>query len=41
MNKWDLSQERRLGLTLKITVIHHIKKPKERNHMIISVDEGI
>ena len=38
MIKWDLFWDARMVQHVQINVIHHIKKMKDKNHMIISVD---
>ena len=39
MVKWDLSQGYKdFSVFAKESVIHHIKKSKNKNHMIISID---
>ena len=38
MIKWDSSQGSKDGTIFTINKIHHIKKRKDKNHMIISID---
>ena len=38
MIKWDLSRDARFFQFPQISVIHHINKLKNKNHMIISID---
>ena len=40
MIKWDSSQGCKDGTNTRksINIIHHIKKSKDKNHMIISID---
>lgn len=39
MVKWNLSQEFMVAFTFEIiSVIHHIKKLKKKNHAIIAID---
>ena len=40
MIKWDLSQEMQgfFNICKSISVIHHVNKVKNKNHMIISID---
>ena len=38
MIKWDLFQEEKMAQYLQNNMIYHIKKLKNKNHMIISTD---
>ena len=38
MTKWNLSLGEKDGSTYKNQWIHHIKKVKNKNHMVISTD---